>query len=130
MKRMRTRAETVSAGPADLMVSHLFHLEGIDSVIMENRCLVVQAGAGTRLLREGMRHEGIHLAFGGGRHRVDMSVFGPTYSFGWLGILAMPPTSCRPHAAAHSRKGTQPCSIVNDPHAASRAGNYTGLPMD
>ena len=34
---MRTQVGIVGAGPAGLMLSHLLHLEGIESVILENR---------------------------------------------------------------------------------------------
>ncbi|HYI89797.1 MAG TPA: FAD-dependent monooxygenase, partial [Beijerinckiaceae bacterium] len=34
---MRTQVGIVGAGPAGLLLSHLLHLEGIDSVILENR---------------------------------------------------------------------------------------------
>ena len=33
---MRTQVGIVGAGPAGLMLSHLLHLEGIESVILEN----------------------------------------------------------------------------------------------
>ena len=74
------------------MLGHLLHLRGIDSVIVENRSheyviervragvleqgtvdLMIGTGVGDRLAREGMRHEGIHIAFGGRRHRIDMA---------------------------------------------------------
>jgi p-hydroxybenzoate 3-monooxygenase len=74
------------------MLGHLLHLRGIDSVILENRSrdyviervragvleqgtvdLMTSTGVGDRLQREGMRHGGIHLAFGGQRHRIDMA---------------------------------------------------------
>jgi p-hydroxybenzoate 3-monooxygenase len=74
------------------MLGHLLHLRGIDSIILENRSesyviervragvleqatvdLLTESGVGERLAREGMRHEGIHLAFGGRRHRIDMA---------------------------------------------------------
>lgn len=32
---MRTQVGIIGAGPAGLMLSHLLHLEGIDSVIIE-----------------------------------------------------------------------------------------------
>jgi p-hydroxybenzoate 3-monooxygenase len=86
----RTQVGIVGAGPAGLMLGHLLHLEGIDSLIVENRSrdyviervragvlehgtvdLLVTAGVGDRLLREGMQHSGIHLAFRGRRHRID-----------------------------------------------------------
>jgi len=66
------------------MLGHLLHLEGIDSVIVENRSsehviervragvlehgsvhLLEAAGVGERLLREGMRHNGIWLCLAG-----------------------------------------------------------------
>lgn len=74
------------------MLGHLLHLRGIDTVILEARDrqyviervragvleqgtvdLLREMGAGQRLAREGMRHEGIHVAFGGVRHRIDMA---------------------------------------------------------
>jgi p-hydroxybenzoate 3-monooxygenase len=74
------------------MLGHLLHRAGIDSVILEDRSedyviervragvleqgtvdLMHEAGVGDRLAREGMRHEGIYIAFGGGRHRIDMA---------------------------------------------------------
>ncbi len=34
---------------------------------------MIQSGVGGRLMREGMRHEGIYLSFQGTRHRIDMA---------------------------------------------------------
>jgi p-hydroxybenzoate 3-monooxygenase len=89
---MRTQVGIVGAGPAGLMLGHLLHLRGIDSVILEKRTreyviervragvleqgtvdLMAATGVGERLRREGMRHEGIHIAFSGRRHRIDMA---------------------------------------------------------
>jgi len=89
---MRTQVAIVGAGPAGLMLGHLLHLRGIDSVILENRGrdyviervragvleqgtvdLMTGTGVGERLRREGMRHDGIHIAFNGRRHHVDMA---------------------------------------------------------
>jgi p-hydroxybenzoate 3-monooxygenase len=88
----RTQVGIVGAGPAGLMLGQLLHLQGIDSVILENRTrqhviervragvleqgtvdLMRDVGVGARLSREGLRHDGIYLAFGGTRHRVDMA---------------------------------------------------------
>ena len=74
------------------MLGQLLHLHGIDSVILEKRSrqyvvervragvleqgtvdLMHDVGVGERLAREGLRHDGIYLAFGGTRHRVDMA---------------------------------------------------------
>ena len=87
---MRTQVGIVGAGPAGLMLGHLLHLQGIDSIIVENRSrdyviervragvlehgtveAMVKAGLGDRVLREGMKHGGIWLAFSGRRHRID-----------------------------------------------------------
>lgn len=88
----RTQVAIIGAGPAGLMLGHLLHVQGIDSVILEARDkayviervragvleqgtvdLLHEMGVGDRLAREGMRHEGIHLAFSGARHRIDMA---------------------------------------------------------
>ena len=82
----------VGAGPAGLMLGHLLHLRGIDSVIVENRSrehviervragvleqgtvdLMTTTGVGDRLHRESMRHGGIYIAFNGRRHHIDMA---------------------------------------------------------
>ncbi len=87
---MRTQVGIVGAGPAGLVLAHLLHLEGIDSVMLEARSreyvehrvragvleqgtvdLLVEMGVGDRLQREGLIHEGIELQFEGERHRID-----------------------------------------------------------
>ena len=87
---MRTQVGIVGAGPAGLMLSHLLHLRGIDSVVLESRSresieatiragileqstvdTMVSAGLGERLLREGIVHRGTILRFGGRDHRID-----------------------------------------------------------
>jgi p-hydroxybenzoate 3-monooxygenase len=88
--RMRTQVGIVGAGPAGLVLSHLLHLQGIDSVVIETRSrqyveervragvleqgtadLLTEAGVGARLKREGLIHHGIELRFGGRGHRID-----------------------------------------------------------
>jgi p-hydroxybenzoate 3-monooxygenase len=92
MSLTRTQVGIIGAGPAGLLLGHLLHRHGIDSVIVESRSrahvidrvragvleqgtvdLMRDAGVGARLAREGLRHDGIHLAFGGQRHRIDMA---------------------------------------------------------
>jgi p-hydroxybenzoate 3-monooxygenase len=87
---MRTQVGIVGSGPAGLMLSHLLHLAGIESIIVENRSraycearvraglmehwvseLLVETGVGERMKREGMVHDGIHIAFGGALHTID-----------------------------------------------------------
>ncbi len=92
MPRLRTQVAIVGAGPAGLMLGQLLHLRGIDSIVLENRSqdeviarvragvleqgtvdLMNEVGVGDRLRREGLRHAGIHIAFDGTRHRIDMA---------------------------------------------------------
>ena len=89
---MRTQVGIVGAGPAGLLLSHLLHLEGIDSVVLErysrqyveerNRAGVLEqttvdllsaSGVGDRLKREGLLHHGIKLSFDGRHHRIDFT---------------------------------------------------------
>ncbi len=87
---MRTQVGIVGAGPAGLMLSHLLHLGGVESVIVENRSreyverrvragvleqgtvdLLVATGVGQRLKRQGLVHHGIELCFARRRHRIN-----------------------------------------------------------
>jgi len=91
MKTLHTQVGIVGAGPAGLMLSHLLHLEGIESIVIENRSrkyveervragvleqdtvdLMRRTGVGARLDREGLRHHGLYLSFRGQRHHIDM----------------------------------------------------------
>ena len=88
----RTQVGIVGGGPSGLMLGHLLHLQGIESVILERRPaehviervragvleqgtvdLLTSVGLGDRLQAEGMRHDGIYVAFSGERHRIDMA---------------------------------------------------------
>ena len=92
MSSMRTQVGIIGAGPAGLMLSHLLHLQGIESVIVENRSreyieqrvragvleqgtvdLLVESGVGERVKREGLVHHGIELRFAGKGHRIDLT---------------------------------------------------------
>jgi len=89
---VRTQVGIVGAGPAGLMLAQILHRNGIDSVVIECRGrdyviervragvleqgtvdLMIESGVGDRLRREGMRHDGVHLAFEGARHRIDFA---------------------------------------------------------
>jgi p-hydroxybenzoate 3-monooxygenase len=82
----------IGAGPAGLMLSHLLHLQGIESVVLEKHTreyierrvragvleqgtvdLINAAGLGERMQKEGMVHHGIQLRFERAGHRIDFS---------------------------------------------------------
>ena len=89
---MRTQVGIVGAGPAGLMLARLLEREGIESVVLEDRSreyvehriragvleqgtadLLVEAGVGGRMQREGIVHHGVELQFDGERHRIALS---------------------------------------------------------
>ena len=89
---MRTQVGIIGAGPAGLLLSHLLHLRGIDSVVLELRGreqiestiragvleqgtmdLLTEAGVGERMKAEGALHHGFELAFEGKRRRIDLT---------------------------------------------------------
>jgi p-hydroxybenzoate 3-monooxygenase len=89
---MRTQVGIVGAGPAGLFLSHLLHLEGIESVVLESRSreaveatiragvleqgtvdLMNELGLAERMCKEGAVHHGIELRFGGRGHRIPLS---------------------------------------------------------
>ena len=92
MIRERTQVGIVGAGPAGLTLARLLELEGIETVVLEDRSrehvehriragvleqrsvdLLVGAGVGDRLEREGIVHHGIELQFDAERHRIPLS---------------------------------------------------------
>jgi len=89
---MRTQVGIVGGGPAGTLLSHLLHLKGIESVVLELRSrevvettvragvlehgtaeLLKESGVGERMDHEGAVHHGINLQFGGRRHRIDFA---------------------------------------------------------
>jgi len=87
---VHTQVGIVGAGPAGLMLSHLLHLAGIESIIVENRSreycesrvraglmenwvakMLVDTGVGARLQREAMVHDGIFFGFNGEAHKLN-----------------------------------------------------------
>lgn len=89
---MDTQVGIVGAGPAGLLLAHLLHLQGIESVVLEARSreyvearvragvleqttvdLLDAAGVAERLHREGLVHHGLELRFDGRGHRIDFA---------------------------------------------------------
>src|ERR1700758_2829434 len=77
-KIMRTQIVIIGAGPAGLVLSHLLHLQGVESVVIENCSrkhveervragvleqntvdLLTQMGVGEKMRRGGLGHYGI-----------------------------------------------------------------------
>jgi len=89
---MRTQVGIVGAGPAGLLLSHLLHRAGIESVVLERQTrehveqrvragvleqgtadLLREPGVGQRMDREALVHRGIEIAYRARRHRIDLS---------------------------------------------------------
>jgi p-hydroxybenzoate 3-monooxygenase len=89
---VRTQVGIVGGGPAGLLLSHLLHLRGIESVVLERRSreeleseiragvleqgttdLLIETSLGDRMQEEGAVHHGINLQFDGRRRRIDLS---------------------------------------------------------
>ncbi len=87
---MRTQVGIIGAGPAGLMLARILHLQGISSIIIENRSrdyienriragliehwaadLLVDLGVGERMKREGLLHEGTNIGINGDLHHID-----------------------------------------------------------
>ena len=91
MIELRTQVGIVGAGPAGLLLSHLLHLEDIESIVIETQSrrhveeriragvleqgtvdLLLRSGVGDRMRREGLVHHGIELRFNRRGHRIDL----------------------------------------------------------
>lgn len=91
-RQQRTQVGIIGAGPAGLLLARLLKLNGIESVILEDRSrayveariragvlehgtvkLLEEAGVAERLHREGLVHEGVELGVNGGRFRIDLA---------------------------------------------------------
>lgn len=89
---MRTQVAIVGAGPAGLLLAHLLHRQGIDSVVLERQTrqyverriragvlehgtveLLRRVGLAGRLDQEGMVHDGLELLFDRTGHRIDLT---------------------------------------------------------
>ncbi|WP_092803123.1 4-hydroxybenzoate 3-monooxygenase [Klenkia marina] len=87
---MRTQVGIIGAGPAGLLLSRMLAVQGIESVVLENRSrdyveariragileqhtvnTLREVGMGARLDREGLEHDGIYLQYPGTRHKLD-----------------------------------------------------------
>jgi p-hydroxybenzoate 3-monooxygenase len=94
MTMQRTQVAIIGAGPSGLMLGQVLQRAGIDNIVLEQRSadyvlgriragviesgtaeLLDACGAGARMRREGLVHDGFELGFGGARHRIDLRKF-------------------------------------------------------
>lgn len=90
MSEQRVQVGIVGAGPAGLLLARLLGQAGVDCVVVERQsrihvegriragvlepgsvALLERAGVTARLAREGLAHDGVELAAGGSRVRID-----------------------------------------------------------
>lgn len=88
----KTQILIIGAGPAGLLLGQLLHNRGIDTLILERKSpeyvlgriragilengtreLINESGAGARMEREGLVHEGVLLGFESQIHRIDFN---------------------------------------------------------
>ena len=100
----KTQVGIIGAGPSGLLLSHLLHLQGIASVVVERRSrsyvlervragvleqataeVLRRAGVGTRMDSDGLMHECVEICAAGERYKIDfrphgasMTVYGQT----------------------------------------------------
>src|ERR1700735_1952539 len=87
----RIQVAIIGAGPSGLLLSHLLHAYGIESIVLERHTLAYveariragllewgtvdllnEAGVGARMMREGLAHDGVELAYDSYTHRIDL----------------------------------------------------------
>jgi p-hydroxybenzoate 3-monooxygenase len=137
---VRTQVAIVGAGPSGLLLGQLLHNAGVDAVVLERQTadyvlgriragvleqvcvdLLVEAGVGARMRREGLVHRGFEILAGGKRSRVDLerysggshvTVYGQTELTRDLleaRVAAGLPTVWEAHSVAvHAFDGTHP----------------------
>lgn len=88
---MRTQVAIIGSGPSGLLLGQLLADAGVDTIILERATkdyvlgriragvleegmadMLDQAGAGARMRREGLPHDGFDLTFSGRHHRIDL----------------------------------------------------------
>lgn len=87
----RTQVVIVGAGPSGLLLSQLLQRNGIEAVVLERQSreyveariragllewstvdLLIEAGLGERMMREGLVHKGFEIAFADRSYRIDL----------------------------------------------------------
>ncbi|MGW8380811.1 4-hydroxybenzoate 3-monooxygenase [Streptomyces sp. ODS28] len=141
---MRTTVGIIGAGPAGLLLARLLHRAGIDCTVLEARerayveqrqragileqgtvDVLRECGAGERMDREGLRHDGIELRFGetGARRRQRIDFPGLT---GGRSVMVYAQTEVvKDLVALHAEAGVQ---VLFEAKAYAVEGADTGSP--
>src|SRR5699024_1845406 len=88
---MQTQVDIIGAGSSGLLLSHMLHLNGIESIVLERKSqeeventvragvleqgtvdILKEIGVADRMLDEGVYHDGIELQYNGKRFRINM----------------------------------------------------------
>jgi p-hydroxybenzoate 3-monooxygenase len=91
MQRLRCQVAIIGSGPSGLLLGQLLTLAGIDNIVIDRVSkeyilgriragvlewgtvgMLQQAQAGTRMMSEGLPHDGFDLTFSGRHHRIDL----------------------------------------------------------
>ncbi|MFD0433878.1 4-hydroxybenzoate 3-monooxygenase [Streptomyces chartreusis] len=137
---MRTTVGIIGAGPAGLLLARLLLGAGIDSVVLESRDrayvehrqragileqgtvdVLRAAGAGERMDREGLPHDGIELRYDRKRHRVDF----PALTGGRSVMVYAQTEVCKDLIALQSKEGGP---LLFDAEALAVEGADTAAP--
>jgi p-hydroxybenzoate 3-monooxygenase len=143
MRSVRTQVGIIGAGPSGLLLARLLGLAGIGCIVLERRSpeylrariraglleqgtvdVLAAAGLGERLLRERLVHDGVEIAFGGRRHRVDLKgLAGKTVSI--YGQAEIQKDLMDTHSAQGARMGAE---VVYEAEDVSPHGLATDRP--
>ncbi|MFC4495171.1 4-hydroxybenzoate 3-monooxygenase [Streptomyces ovatisporus] len=137
-----TTVGIIGGGPAGLLLARLLHQAGIDSVVLESRDRVYaeqrqragmleqttvdvlrQCGAGERMDREGLVHDGIELRFAGRAHHIDF----PTLADGRRVTIYAQTEIVKDLISLHLAhlSGTSPLLFGAEVHAVNGIGTST-----